>query len=203
MRNFHTPSGHVTDEFAKLMVQLSSAYASMSGKLSEAMIRVYAVGLGDLTYEQVRTAVGVLLRESTFWPSVADIRRIALGGSEDAAILAWVGLRRAAEEVGSWVSLEAEDGAVAEALAAVFGSWPEFCRLVEGPELHVRRQEFLAAYRAARSRSRGPARIAGLCESTGQLADGQPVYLLRGTGDVVVDRWALPERRRAGLPEAS
>jgi hypothetical protein len=188
MGTFQTPDGHVTDGFAKLMVQLASGYGSMAGKLSEAMIRVYAVGLGDLTYEQVRAAMGTLLRESTFWPSVADLRRVAAGSSpEDAAILAWVGLRRAAGEVGAWASLEAEDGAVGDALVAVFGSWPAFCRLEEGPEMHTRRQEFLAAYRAARLRRLPATRMAGLCEATGRLGPGSTQGRLLASGDVVVE----------------
>jgi hypothetical protein len=195
MRNHTTANGHVTDEFAKLMVQLASAYAAMSGKLSEPMIRVYAVGLGDLSIDQLKAAMGIVLRESVFWPSVADIRKAALGSADDAGVLAWMALRRAAAEVGSWASLTVEDGAAAHALDATFASWPEFCRLEEGPEMHTRRQEFLAAYRAARGRTRGT-KLLGLCELLGPVSQESTRYLLRASGEVAVDRRASSADRR-------
>jgi hypothetical protein len=194
MRNFETSTGHVTDEFAKMMVALAAGYATMSGKLSEATIRVYARGLGDLTYEQVQSAMGALLRESTFWPSIADIRRVAVGSVDDAGVLAWAALRRAAGEVGSWASLTVEDGTVVQALDAVGLSWPEFCALVDGPAMHTRRQEFLAAYRAARSKPSGALRLRGACEMSGPLVFARSVtYLLKASGDVSLDRRAIPE----------
>ena len=45
-----------------------------------------------------------------------------------------------------------------------------FCAEVDGPGLHVRRGEFLTAYRQARRTTAGPKRLQGLCELAGRYA---------------------------------
>ena len=180
MRNFQTPDGNVTDEFARLMVWLSSAYASMSGKLPEATIRVYAAALGDLTYVQVRAAMDRVVRESSYWPSVAEIRKAVLGDPQDTALLAWAGLRRAAAEVGAWESPMVVDGTAVAALEAIGCTWPEFCAMVEGAGMHTRRQEFIAAYRHHKSSTSGSRRLTGLAESQSGYVPSREVRLTAG-----------------------
>ena len=177
-RNFQTPDGNVTDEFARLMVWLSSAYASMSGKLPEATIRVYAAALGDLTYVQVRSAMDRVVRESNYWPSVAEIRKAA--GEQDSAVLAWAGLRRAAADVGAWESPTVADGVAVTALEAIGLSWGDFCAMPDGAASHTRRQEFIAAYGRLRPSTAGPRRLAGLAEAQSGYVPGQEVRLTAG-----------------------
>ena len=76
-------------------------------------------------------------------------------------------LGRAVEAFGAYQSIELEDGAAAEALLAVFGSWPSFCEMEEGPALALKRQEFMAAYRQAVRRKTEARRLPGICESDG------------------------------------
>ncbi|HET9024319.1 MAG TPA: hypothetical protein VFN64_07075 [Burkholderiaceae bacterium] len=165
----------VDPAFAALMVKLAEAWGA---KLTEHRIRVYARALSDLTMEQLKVACGRAVKESEFFPSVALLRQCADMSVEDAAILGWAAARRAAEDLGAYVSVTFEDGAIATALEAAFGGWSAFCEAEEGPALHARRQEFLAAYRAARRQRAKPRRLAGWLEAGG--ASQPPARSLTG-----------------------
>lgn len=205
MRPLHVVDGAVTPAFAKMMVQLASAYPT-TGKLTEATIRTYAAALGDHTVEEIRAAVGRSLRDgslSNFFPSLPELLGLLTPSSADAALLAWASLRRAAEDIGAYSSVEFEDAATAEAVQLVFGGWPAYCELEDGPALGARRSEFLAAYRDARRRlppAAPPCRLAGLCEATGKYNGGPGVVIgrLTATGQVQT----LPDApQRPALPE--
>lgn len=159
------PDGHVTESFAEFMCRLAEAWGI---NLSEGRIRVYAAGLSDIPLDRIKSVCSKLVRDSQFFPTVAAIRAGIEATPEDAGVLAWAALRKAAADVGAWTTVTIQDGAAAAALDAVFGSWPEFCALEDGPALHTRRQEFLAAYRVARWANASPARLRGLCEATGK-----------------------------------
>lgn len=167
-----------------MMLTLAEA---LNTKLTEARIRIYAQLLSDVPTSDLKLAFHRAANErpSGFFPSPGELRKYVNGTEEDDAILAWAGLRRAASVVGSYSSLEVSDGAAAAALEAVFGSWPEFCLEEEGPAMHARRQEFLAAYRAARRAAAPPRRLAGLCEASPQYApDKSWVGILTCSGQV-------------------
>lgn len=167
----HVRDGVVTREFAALMVLLAEAYPRV--ELREGTIRLYAQQLADLSLAEVRRAMDAAIRESDWFPTVAALRRQARPTGDDAALLAWTALCQAVEAVGAASSVEVEDGHAASALVAVFGSWPAFCAVPEGPELAIGRQAFLAAYRAARrSGPASPARLAGTCEASGAYPEG-------------------------------
>lgn len=153
------PDGSVTAGFAGLMVQLAGAW---SVRLDEVRIRVYARALHDVTLDELRRVCGQAIRECRYFPSVAELRAFVVPSGEDAGLLAWTALGRAAAEAGAYACVIFEDGAIAEALETVFGSWGGFCAQEEGPALGARRQEFLAAYRVARHRQRGERRLTGV-----------------------------------------
>ena len=182
---FINAQDEVSPAFAELMVKLASAYPSV--RLTEIGIRVYARALDDLTLEQVRGACSRAVKECAFWPAVAELRKHIVASGEDAALLAWTALQQAAADAGAYASVELQDGASAEALVAVFGSWPQFCAEEEGPGLATKRQEFLAAYRQERRLRKAPRRLAGFCEATGQYpADGGAVWVVRIAGSAVM-----------------
>jgi hypothetical protein len=119
--------------------------------------------LHDVDIEDVRRACAHAVRECRYFPSVAELRAFLQASSDDAGLLAWVALGRAAAEAGAYSAVIFEDGAIADAVEAVFGSWGEFCAQEEGPALGARRQEFLAAYRMARHKpSQAERRLMGL-----------------------------------------
>lgn len=196
-----TSDGKATPEFADLMRRMADARPG--ARLGDVTILRYASLLGDVPMQALYPAVYRVLREvpGQFLPSVADIMRAVHGPAEDAGLVAWAGLRDAAGRVGAWASLEVEDPATAEALLLVFGSWPAFCEMEDGPALAIRRQEFMAAYRMARVKPRQAGqdarRLAGLCEGGGAYAGGPRVALGRlkagGGAELVADRPAAPQ----------
>ena len=150
--------GHVIPVFAELMVRLAIAYPT-TGRLSEMTIRTYARALGDVPWPALTEAGARAIRESRFFPSVAELRGYVEASVDDAGLLAWAWLGEQAERIGAYASLSVADPCAAAALEAVFGSWPAYCA-TEGPALGARRAEFLAAYRQARRQpSQGSVRL--------------------------------------------
>jgi hypothetical protein len=198
---FHTDEhGNVLPRFAELMVKLAGAWGT---RLDEVRIRVYALALGDVPFDDVQRACGQAIKESRYFPSVAELRACVAPSGEDAGLIAWTALWQAAATVGAYVSIVVEDGAAAEALETVFGSWAVFCETDDGPGLGARRQEFLAAYRAARRRARGPVRLIGLLPAVPDALAGH-VWVARIAGArVTVERGGqrqLCGAERAALP---
>lgn len=146
-------------------------------KVSESRVRVYASDLSDLQARDVIEAMRRARKEgSGFFPSIAEVRRGIVASPDDAALLAWNSLERSASDIGAWESVTFNDAATAEALEQTFGTWPEFCQMEIGPELALKRQQFLAAYRDARRRlptTAPPRTMSGLLAGTGNYA-GQP-----------------------------
>lgn len=160
VRCFHTIlRRYVADdrEIAPLMVALSEAYPAM--KLREGTVRMYCSGLADVPIEAIKHAMSRAVRECNFFPTIAQLRGFIEPPVDDAALLAWSGLNKAARLVGAYQSLDVEDIAAASALKAVFGSWAAFCALDDGPALGGKRNEFLAAYREAKRHTR-PGQVA-------------------------------------------
>ena len=187
--------GQVEPEFGQIIGGLAEAFGV---KITAMRIKLYARALEDVTLEDVKTACMKALRESTFFPVPAELRKYVTPSGEDAALIAWSGFASAASSIGSWRTLQVDDGAAAEALVAVFGSWPHYCSL---PEVAVasRRAEFIAAYRQAR---RGPLPPRLL---VGQLgADPEPAVLRLGRPQEPHGhtRLALSEARAEGENEA-
>lgn len=178
-----TANGDVAPWFAAVMVETAEAAGI---RLTETRIRIYALDLEDLPPDAIVAAFRRVRREgSGFFPSVAEIRRQVEGTPDDRALLAWTALERAVGLVGAYQSLDVADTAAAEALVTVFGTWPAFCAHEAGPELLVKRQAFLAAYRAARARERdaGPRRLIGLHEASGSYRAMPALALGQMTAD--------------------
>ena len=175
-------NGLVDRDFAELMGKVSAAY--QNSKLTAAGIYVYASALGDFTFKQVRCAFSEAVKTCTFFPSIAELIKILQPTVDDAALIAWTGFASAAADVGAYSSLETEDAAAGAALAAVFGSWPDYCEQTD-VAVNARRSEFLAAYRQARrTGQRGPYRLAGVLEAGGQYPrDGRAAIIWRGRID--------------------
>lgn len=166
---YHLRDDKVTPEFGALLLRLAGAYPHV--KLTRDLTRAYAWALGDIPLSDLQSAFGRAVRESKMFPSVAEIRGFVKPTTDDAGILAWAAFGRAATVAGSWVSLDVDDGAAAQALVDTFGSWPEYCAVGEGPQLALKRQEFLAAYRQARRQAPPPRHLPGQCEAQGTLPD--------------------------------
>lgn len=182
----------------KLIAGLCEAYGQ---KPSAARVRLYLRALSDLSYEELRDACARVVRESTFFPSVAELRRHVEPATDDSALLAWSAVQQAASQVGSYSSLLLEDGAAAAALVAVFGSWPEFCGRSD-IEMATRQKEFMAAYRQARRGATGTVRLQGTCELSGNYNVSQNVWVgvITAAGDVRSLRDTEAEKMLAEKP---
>lgn len=202
--------GAVSQQFAKMMVTLAEV---LGVTLTEARIRIYAKLLADVPDAQMRAAFGRAANtcRGGCFPSPGELRAFIGPVEGDAALLAWAALGRAVEDVGAYMSLEIEDGAAAEALVAVFGSWPAFCEEDEGPGLALKRQEFMAAYRQAARRRTEARRLPGICEAGGSYPDGgdaKPLWFgqIAASGQVKLAREQArltggTDGERAALPE--
>lgn len=206
------PDGAADPTFAQAMADLADALGTT---VTEKRIRIYARLLSDVPPERLWPAFVRTARDRVYptFPTVGEIRRCVAPSEDDAGLLAWTRFDQAAREVGAWASLEVEDAAAAEALVTVFGSWPAYCDVDEGPALGMRRQEFLAAYRQARRQTHNQPGAAfecrrvlhGLCESDGDAAPPGATWMgyLHASGDVLISRRIDDGTRRPALPEGT
>lgn len=192
--------------FSEACFRLAEA---LGAKVTEEQIRLHARLLSDVPWEELRVAFAAAANtlDRGFYPTPGQLRSFLAPNPDDAALLAWAALTRAAEAAGSWSDVVLEDKAAADAVMLVFGSWPAFCQMDEGPAMHARRQEFLAAYRNASRGRKGaqPAvRLRGLCEP-GEAAGATWTALLTAGGEVRRVRESdlqLPPRQQPALGAA-
>lgn len=159
--------------FGDALVALAEAYPSF--RLREGTVRIYWAVVRGLPPDAVLGAIGRAPAEHpNFFPTAGQLRALIVPPVDDAGLLAWVGLHRAASSVGAYGDLDCADPAVAQALLSVFGSWPAFCEQcsdIASAAWNSKKQEFLAAYREARrtgDAATARARVAGL------LGDASP-----------------------------
>ncbi len=149
--------------FAKLMVLAAEVTGTV---LTEARIRGYAQLLDDCDDQALTEAFRACLQEgSSRFPNVPDLRAACgVPPLHERAVLMWGALLRTAADAGCYLSVQFADGRAAAAVEAIWGSWPAACQeLGDGPQAAIRRQEFLAQYKAARTAP--PKRLHGLCET--------------------------------------
>lgn len=170
------------DDRSKLFSGLCEAYGY---KPTARRVAIYARALSDLSYEELRDALTRVVRESKYFPSVAEIRSHVEPATDDAALVAWSAAQRASETAGAYRTVTFEDGAAAEALVAVFGSWSQFCEQND-IALATKQKEFIAAYRQARRRGEtSERRLPGICEASGQYSDRTSACLVARSGKVL------------------
>lgn len=152
MSHFKPGTTHVTDEFGALVGSMAETYGAA---IPAKRIKLYARLLDDISIDDLKDAAVRVMKEGRGFgfPTVSEWRSAALPSADDAALLAWAGLTKAAGAVGAYRTLLLEDPVAADAVEQVFGGWPQFCaECGDGPGWGHRRQEFLAAYRQARRR---------------------------------------------------
>jgi hypothetical protein len=113
------------------------------------MLQVYTLALGDLTTDQVQTAVMRAIREVPRMPRPAELRELAGAniGSDTKAIEAWDDVLRAVP-IGSYKWLDFGDQRI-NATIRNLGGWPSFLKRLDGAENEKwARHEFLKTYAA-------------------------------------------------------
>jgi hypothetical protein len=151
-------------EFARRLNTLAELF---DAKLSPQRKALYFEALRDLPFEKVAVGLNQAAKVCKFFPKPAELRSLAVGDVDDAAEAAWMACRRAMTVVGGYTSLVTSNAVLGEAIAAVFGSWPEACALELSPEMWAaKRKEFGRVYRVLAGRGLDGARyLPGICET--------------------------------------
>ncbi len=92
---------------------------------SKPLIKIYEVGLGGLTAEQVRQATNRAVRECEFMPPPAGLRKLAgILSIADRSMLAWEAFRDARRKHGYYQSVDFDDPVI-NATIRNLGGWCE------------------------------------------------------------------------------
>ena len=126
------------DERDRVTDQLTVLAEYYERPKSEAQIVLYVQALDDLPCDVVIGAMRALVRTSTFYPKVSEIRALVEGRTEDAASLAWMALLSEVRRVG-YLGTPALPDATLETVCGLWGSWGHLCATLpgEGPELNT------------------------------------------------------------------
>jgi len=185
------------DGFVDRLVPLAEIY---NAPLSAAAQLLYFDALKDLPADAVIRALDACLRTCTFMPKPAEIRQRAVGGDdpETAIERAWLEYRHLARTVGGYGSPQIADGALADAIVAIFGSWEAACWTDLTPEMVAsKRKEFDRVYRVMRERGdTGPRVLAGYCD---RRNGNTPAGIAKGAMKLIVSE---QERANAILARA-
>lgn len=166
MEHLYYRDGAADERIAKMCEALA---AGIGAKLTEDWVRGMAIAFSGVPIDEVRRAFRYAAQnlEQGYLPPPGKLMSFIRPSEDDRALIAWSAFAQAAESAGAYTSLDVEDSAAADALALVCGSWPQFCALEDGPELAMKRREFIAAYRQfAREQPRATyawTRLQGLC----------------------------------------
>ncbi len=177
-------------EFSARLTEIAELYEA---ELSESKILLYFQALEDIDLDFVLGGLVGCAKICRFFPKPVEIRSLVLGNDEDHAELAWLEYKRQAREFGGYSSPDFADGALAQALVAVFGSWEAACWEDFTPEMWVaKRKEFGRVYRVMRARGDGEARrLVGFFERQQTGLSGREALKI-GDGQE-------PERKPSGL----
>lgn len=191
-------------EFRRRLVVLAELFDL---KLSPQRQALYFEALRDLPFDVVAVALNFAAKGCTFFPKPAEIRKFALGDSEDQAEVAWMAFRAAMRDAGSYASLALDDPALGESIVAVFGSWPAACSTELSSEMWAsKRKEFGRVYRVMANRNlTGTRYLPGICEQQNygraEWMEHVPVKRV-GAGGVIVTL-SLPEAEIARTARAA
>jgi hypothetical protein len=166
------------DDQVPFMRRLVALAALFDKELAPSTQVLYFEGLRDLSLEDCVRAMSAAVTGCTFMPKPVELRHFVVSSDEDAAEAAWIEFRRQARLVGAYQSPVFEDAALADALLAIFRTWPAACQTDLSPEMWAStRKEFGRVYRVYRARGVSGTRVlTNWCEFENQrLEDTQHV----------------------------
>lgn len=145
------------DERDRVTDQLTVLAEYYERPKSEAQIVLYVQALDDLACDAVIRAMCALVRTSTFFPRVSEIRAVAEGRPSDAAELAWMALLREIRRVG-YLGTPDLPNITLETVRGLWVSWAHCCTTLpgEGPELIGWMKRWDVAYGATANRLTRP-----------------------------------------------
>jgi|TARA_R110000824_G_scaffold22460_8_gene82154 hypothetical protein len=117
--------------------------------LSAIQVKGYWWALKDMPLEQFVEATHAAMRDATFLPTPAELRRLVTGSTEDGAALAWGQLLREVRRVG-YLGAPTLPENVMSTVRNTWGSWSKLCKTLpgDGPELVGWMKRFSSTYGA-------------------------------------------------------
>ena len=161
------------DDMPRFAVAMNGLAASFRQEPSKALLHGYRIGLEDLPIEAVETAVARALKECTFMPPPAELRKLSGCGMtpDDRAVLAWEVFQEAVSHHGYYESVNFDDPVI-NATVRNLGGWMPLIERLDVDDLKWVRKEFLQTYaalaRTGISREAGLA-LLGFCDQQNQL----------------------------------
>jgi hypothetical protein len=155
-------------EFQRRLVAVAEMF---NARLSLAVMALYFEALKDLPLEDVIRAMGQTVQSSKFMPKPAEIRSLILGDSDDVIERAWMALKQAMGQLGSYSSVTFRDPALGETVLSMFGTWPRACLSELSDEMWAaKRKEFGRVYKVFRGRNLSGVRYLPGISETDNLA---------------------------------
>lgn len=168
------------DDAIRAVAYLAAAYPASKFD-NDATAAVWIECLEDLDGKALEVAVRalVLKRNSSFAPSIGEIRGQALGIPADAevdavAAEAWMKLRKLVQDVGGYGVPDFGGDLVLERAAQMLGGWRDFCRCNDD-DMPSHRARLVDAYRSARKAADG---LSMLPSTLRALVEGQRARFL-------------------------
>jgi hypothetical protein len=116
-------------------------------------VRAYWLSLSDLPTNDVLRAFSKAMNSLKFFPKPAEIRELAGGSHQDAALSAWSELCERIDSDGAYRSVLFSDGVLNAALRAC-GGWQYACGLSTGEFESFFRQRFISTYTSFREQGK-------------------------------------------------
>jgi len=133
--------------YERFAVAVGALFVTCGVDATEARLRAYWIGLGDLPMSSIEGACNRAIREAKRLPVPAELRELAgVARPDDAAIEAWRVVEKASA-LGSYRSVDFSDGLINATIRSL-GGWPAI--LARSPEEFDKwvRRDFLATYGA-------------------------------------------------------
>lgn len=120
--------------------------------------------LSDLTDEQFAKAVQQAIKESRFFPMIADLREMAgMGKSNEVAFLAWISVIKAIEKMGYYQSPKFKDPVISHVIDAM-GGWMTLSTALTDDNLRFIEREFREKYEVLKNHVTEAVPVVGFLE---------------------------------------
>lgn len=160
----------IKDDAGRFKSTLAAVYSLYGKDLTEAVIGIWWQALKPYDLAAVKDALNrhaVNPDNGQFCPKPADVVKMIEGGSEDAALVAWAKVDRAARHVGPYQTVVFDD-ALIHKIVQVIGGWPRLGQ-IDDQEWPFTKNQFVALYRgfkASRREFEYPRSLPGITEAT-------------------------------------
>ena len=148
-------------------IQLAALAETFNKTLSKTAIRIYYEALKPYSFNDVNRALNILVRQSKFMPTIAEIVEIIEDKKSPDALAeqAYNKLIRARKEVGAYASIIFDDPII-HRIVEQHGGWPAVCAMSKEEEQFTAfKKNFIQEYKAFMQDKnfKYPKELAGIC----------------------------------------